>query len=376
MRIVIYDTQHYEMVNVWSNIFNHQENQLLYLINDRIQKKLFANSSSYDKANKIHFVLKDDSNVNDFYKKCDEQTAIFKPDLVIMNTIDSEYKSVWKYLKKLNSPYCITIHNIHTWLKPPFTLNRKALSNYFFRKKMIAHSKFIVVQEELFIDYIKLNKLYRKNVFAVPHTIREFETTATENSKIRVAIPGGIDGVRRDYNFTKEIIEEISKISSQFQFIFLGKVVGPIGIEVWKKIEELKLRGVDIEHHYDDNSNLIFDEQMRKSDIVFLPLNVDTKFEGIHEIYGTSKVTGVIYDMMRFSKPGIVPLKMKIPPTMKDSLISYESKKQLIDFFISLKNDKGYLLKLKKVAIDNSSYYNVENVRNRVLISIKESILK
>jgi hypothetical protein len=376
MRIVIYDTQHYEMVNVWSNIFNHQENQLLYLVNDRIQKKLFANSSSYDNANKIHFVLKDDSNVKDFYKKCDEQTAIFKPDLVIMNTIDSEYKSVWKYLKKLNAPYCITIHNIHTWLKPPFTLNRKALSNYFFRKKMISHSSFIVVQEELFIDYIKLNKLYRKNVFAVPHTIREFETAATENSKIRVAIPGGIDGVRRDYNFTKEIIEEISKISSQFQFIFLGKVVGPIGIEVWKKIEELKLSGVDIEHHYDDNSNLIFDEQMRKSDIVFLPLNVDTKFEGIHEIYGTSKVTGVIYDMMRFSKPGIVPLKMKIPPTMKDSLISYESKKQLIDFFISLKNDKGYLLKLKKVAIDNSSYYNVENVRNRVLISIKESILK
>jgi len=375
MRIVIYDTQHYEMVNVWSNIFNHQDNQLLYLINEKIQKKLFANTKSHEKASTIHFVLKDASNVNDFYKKCDEQTAIFKPDLVIMNTIDSEYKSVWNYLKKLNAPYCITIHNIHTWLKPPFTLNRKALLNYFFRKKMIAHSRFIVVQEELFIDYIKLNKLYRRNVFAVPHTIREFETILTDNSKIRVAIPGGIDGVRRDYNFTKEIIEEISKISSQFQFIFLGKVIGPIGIEVWKKIEELKLRGVDIEHHYDDNSNLIFDEQMRKSDIVFLPLNVDTKFEGIHEIYGTSKVTGVIYDMMRFSKPGIVPVKMKIPPTMKDGLISYESKKQLIDFFISLKNDKGYLLKLKKGAIDNSSYYNVENVRNRVLISIKENIL-
>ena len=42
-------------------------------------------------------------------------------------------------------------------------------------------------------------------------------------------------------------------------------------------------------------------------DIVFLPLIVETKYEGITEIYGQSKVTGVLYDLMRFQKPCLVP---------------------------------------------------------------------
>lgn len=367
MKIVIYDTQHYEMVNVLFNIFDIEGNELLLLIDEKVYRKLSNNASTADKIRRQQFVIKQNGNSMSFYSECEHRTKEFSPDFMVMNTIDKDYKLLWRFLKKVNFPYLVTLHNINTWLNTPFTLNSKALSNYYYRNKIVRKSTLLAVQEELFTKFIKDHKLYSRKVVTIPHTLKEVESTQVENKKIRVSLPGAIDGWRRNYDFALEVIEKVNDKSDQFQFIFLGQVIGNEGEKYFERIKELQKRGLEVEHYYDEKSNVTFDKQMQTSDLVFLPLKVNTKYEGINEIYGTTKVTGVIYDMMRFAKPGVVTSEMVIPPTMSSSLLPYDSADQLVEILISLSSNRENLMELKKKAALNSEYYRLENIRNRLL---------
>ena len=374
MKIVIYDTRHYEMVNVLFRIFNTEQNQILFFISPAVYTKLIATS---EKDLKDHSFIVQDSNVSSekFFDTCYTALKKFNPDFLIFNTIDKDYKDVWGFLNKITQPYLVTIHNINTWLKPPFTLNRNALKNYFYRKKIIGRSSALIVQEELFIEYVRNNNLYKKAVLAIPHTLKEFESEKTDNNKIVIAIPGAIDGVRRDINLALDVIEEVNKQSDCFQFVFTGHVIGYLGEAIWERVLHLQKQGLDIQQFYNPATNKVFDEQMKRCDLIFLPLNVKTKFEGISEVYGTTKVTGVIYDMMRFCKPGIVPVAMVVPPTMRSSILSYKSKNELIEMILSLAKGKNVIHELKQHAEKNAFYYTENEIRKRVLPEIRKNLL-
>lgn len=365
MKIAIYDTQHYEMVNVLFNIFDTDNNELLFLVDEKLQQKMFASPFTASRAKIHHYILESSGNKPEFYANCKRELNKFKPDLFYLNTIDKDYKEIWEIIQSVDTKIGITLHNINTWLNPPFTLNKIALKNYWFRRKIVKKTTFIAVQEELFIQYIRTNKLYKKPVTAIPHTLLEEEPVHPVNRKLRVAIPGGIDGVRRDYDFALDVMEELNKVSDNIQYVFLGEVIGYLGEKIWKRVNELQSKGIDILHYFDPHSNKTFDEQFRQCDLVFLPLNVDTKYEGIPEVYGTSKVTGVIYDMMRFAKPGFVPAKMVIPPTMNESLYHYRSKENLVALFKEWLDNPELVTNGKIRAGKNATYYTSANIRNR-----------
>jgi len=373
MKIAIYDTRHYEMVYVLFRIFDIPENEIIFLVSRKVNDKLNASAAKLLNRHPV-IVQEETENSKDYFTSCTEELKKFNPDFLLLNTIDKDYKDVSNFLKSVSIPYIITVHNINTWLNPPFTLNRLALKNYFYRKKIVKGSSMLVVQEELFVQYVINKKLYKKPVITIPHTLREEKPVKTNNEKIVIIIPGGIDGVRRDNDLSLDVIEEINKKSNRFQFVFAGKVIGHLGEKIWNRVISLQKKGLDIQHFYDESSNHLFDEQMKNCNVVFLPLNVKTKYEGIPEIYGTTKVTGVIYDMMRFCKPGISPAEMIVPPTMKGSILCYQDKKELVELFLSLASDKSLLEKLKTKAEENSLYYTAENIRKRIFPVLKQKL--
>jgi hypothetical protein len=365
MNIAIFDLQHFEMVHVLHHVFNSPQNNITFFTNRNLINKVKDSSLA---SSAYSSVVEEDSNsINEYFQKCLAAIKEKKIEAIIFNTIDVHYKSTWNFVKQLNIPIFITIHNINTWLKPPFTLNRLALSNYYYRKKIISRTSGLIVQEELFIDYVKNKTNYKKPVLALPHTLKEKETPLPENNKLVVAIPGAIDGHRRDNDFSLAVIEKACAKNKNIQFVFIGAIIGHLGEKIYARMQELKRNGCDILHYYDPNSNKVFDEQMSNCDIVFLPLIVETKYEGITEIYGTTKVTGVLYDLMRFEKPCIVPHSLVIPPTMKNSVISYKDESTFVDLIIDLEQNRLKVLQLLNNAKSNSEYYTVGNIKERFL---------
>lgn len=365
MNIAIFDLQHFEMVHVLHHVFNSSQNNITFFTNKNLINKIKNSSLA---SSSYSFVLEEDSDsIDSFFQKCLDHIKINKTEVIIFNTIDVHYKSTWNFIKQLDIPIFITIHNINTWLKPPFTLNKIALSNYYYRKKIISRTSGLIVQEELFINYVKKNTNYKKPVFALPHTLKEKETALPKNRKLVVAIPGAIDGHRRDNDFSLSVIEKVSAKNKNVQFVFIGGIVGHLGEKIYARMQELKQKGCDILHYYDPTSNKVFDEQMSNCDIVFLPLIVETKYEGITEIYGATKVTGVLYDLMRFEKPCIVPHSLIIPPTMKNSVISYQDENSFVDLITDLETNRAKVLQLLNNAKANSEYYTIGQIKERFL---------
>lgn len=365
MNVVVFDLQHFEMIHVWHHIFADPKNNIHFFINQNIANKIIKSGLSNVKYTTL--VEDDFKHIDDFFNAGVKHIHQHNIDVIILNTVDVHYKCTWKFVKQLSIPVFITVHNINTWLNPPFTLNKKALGFYYYRHKIISKTSGLIVQEELFIEYVKNHTRYKKPVFAFPYTLNEKSTPLPTNKKLVVAIPGAIDGHRRDNDFSLSVIEKINAKNKNIQFVFLGGIVGHLGEKIYAKMQKLQQEGCDILHYYDKNSNAIFDAQMSGCDIVFLPLIVETKYEGITEIYGKTKATGVLYDLMRFQKPCISPEALVIPPTMRNSVISYKSENDFIDLILKLENNRSLVIDLIKNAQINSEYYTVQKIKDRFL---------
>jgi len=374
MNVAIFDLQHYEMVHSLHHIYNSTSNNICFFTNKNILSKI----KKSDLGNSTYTVILSDdyANIEAFFYDCLTYIIENKIDLVIFNTIDKNYKEVWHFISQIKPPVLVTIHNVCTWLNPPFTLNKLALKNYYYRFRIKGKAEAIIVLEDSQKEFILTNNLYKKPIFVIPYSINDSNNkkSSHRNEILKVAIPGGIDGHRRDIDLVLEIVEEINNLNLKIEFNFIGNVLGELGLALLKKIETLKEKGYLLNHYYSDDDNVLFEKKMTECDIILSPINVNTSYEGIKEIYGQTKATGVVFDMMRFEKPGILPIHLKTSSTMESSIIKYENKNDLINILTKLVNDSSYLQELTNHSIKNAIYYNKDNVKDRVLKEIASEI--
>lgn len=374
MNVAIFDLQHYEMVHTLHHIYDSASNNISFFTNKNILSKI---KKSDLRNSSFNVILSDDFNtIEDYFHSCLIHIKEGKIDLIIFNTIDKNYKEIWSFINKIKIPIIVTIHNVCTWLNPPFTLNRVALSNYYNRFRIKQKTKAIIVLEESQKEFILSNKLYKKPIIVIPYSINDTNRTIIhkKNEILKVAIPGGIDGHRRNIDLVLEIAEEIYNSNLKIEFYFIGNVLGELGRALLKKMELLKEKGCLVSHYYSDEDNSLFEKKMTECDIILSPINVKTNYEGIQEIYGQTKATGVVFDLMRFEKPGILPIDLKTSSNMNSSIIKYESKKNLIDILSRLIKDSAYLQDLTYKATKNAVYYNKDNLKARILTEIESKI--
>lgn len=368
-KILLFDLQHYEMMNVWLSIFSGQEYQLHLMtskgIAERVQIKNINRNIGFT-------ILEDFSSFQEFLNDFKHKNP--NPDLIIFNTIDRQYRLMYKFIRQFtSSKIIVTIHNLNTWLKPPLTLNRTALSNYRWRAGILKNTHGIVVQEEEFIPYVKTTKHKYKHITAVPHTFPEDFRESDIQDSLKIAIPGAIDGnMRRNYNDCIQIIEFLSEINKNISFTFAGPVSPPYGTEIQSKLMLLIENGIKINFVYDPSSNIPFDEAIHDCNLILMPVNVHTRYEGIPEEYGRTKVTGVMYDAMRFRKPLLLPANIVVPKTIKSSTLSYQSPQVAAKIISSFITQPETLAELQKNSLKNATYYSLENIQKRVLPYIDE----
>lgn len=366
IKLALFDLQHYEMINVLISIFSDPNFSIVFFTSKKIANKI---KETTHEDLKYEFVIYEDfSSAKSFFNSCEEYILKNRIEAIHFNTIDRDYNLVWKLIKNTNIHTTATIHNINTWLNTPFTLNKIALKNYYHRKKILSKTKAIVVTEELFISYIRDKKLYTKDILTLPYTLKSKDINHKINKHLRIAIPGAIDGNnRRNYKFALSVIEKINHLNPNLKFVFIGGVVGSEGEQVFQHINDLINKGCNIEHKFNPNSNQLFENEMSTCDVVFMPVKINFKYEGINEIYGKTKVTGVLYDMMRFQKPGIIPKEHVIPPTITTSIITYTNEEDLIEKILTLENNKELLAKYLTYAKSNSEHYSTSSIKKRFL---------
>lgn len=126
-----------------------------------------------------------------------------------------------------------------------------------------------------------------------------------ENETVTVVIPGGVSQERRDYNAVFKKIKNAAH-DQNFTFVFLGKAQGE-HLEKLKELQKSLPKNIKIVFFQERVSTHLFDEWMKKSDVLWCPVQSETEFFSCREVYGKTKMTGNVGDAIKYGKPAIFP---------------------------------------------------------------------
>jgi hypothetical protein len=336
--------------------------------------------------------LKEHTNVGNYLKDI-EKTAF---DRLHICTIEDYYKEFTAFKPNVKDIY-FHVHNIDVWYESN-TLNlfknliyklknkpekirsvarflkdaiiRQPLKNgilAYFREK---DAKYIVMSHKLKSYLAQFVDDTDDNIIVFPTLINENPETkhfkSQQNDKIRICIPGIVTNSRRDYSGLFKILNAIlPDIKDKLVFDLLG-YVDKKELHLLDGIKNLESKGLEIYYSLDFIDAVKFDEALAKADILLNNQTVTVSHTGQ---YGLTKDSGMLFNIVRGSKPAIFPKEYAVDKEFEEAIIFYNAtnmdslKDTLLGLAHKTTNLEAY--KIKAIALANG--YTPENLYGRLV---------
>lgn len=295
------------------------------------------------------FLLEDFKNVKDFL-----ELAIKSSDRIHFCTVDRAYKYYSKLELNKNKQFIFHVHNIESWFSKNkfyiishfkseffFTPLRalkflfvESIFNYRFKKmflkklfetnyKMLVHSGGQAKFLSQFIDF--------KNIIVFPFAICEDidklrSRKRSSNQKLILAIPGVVTNLRRDYRGLFNLfLLNLPKYASSLEIDLLGYVP-----EDQKEnlilIKMLSKGGMKVFYQKSFLKVSDFEKKLYGADVLLNNLNVNVR-QGT--VYGLTKESGIIFNIIRSGIPAIIPDEYEVDLVFKEAVIKYKDMQEL-----------------------------------------------
>ena len=279
-------------------------------------------------------------------------------DLVIIGTVHRYFDVFLKISKQFNT--AVIVHNLNFTKISRFQLFRNIFKKDFKYRLKLLLKEGLLSAPQVFEEANNLLVLDKALVKENPDLKLKFlpvfysnEYENAEKSIVTIVIPGAVSQKRRDYLHVLSSLKNFKK-ETQYQFVFLGKAAGQELLWL-KDFENKKPQNISLHYFTEKVPQLIFDEWMRKADVLWCPLQKETEFFSQKEFYGTTKMSGNVGDAIKFGKLAIFPEKyptthLFIIPENKsiDEQIYTHQDEMKYDFRISFSKEK-VLKSLEKV---------------------------
>lgn len=204
--------------------------------------------------------------------------------------------------------------------------------------------------------------------FAINEGIEKPLCESSKSEKIRICIPGIVTDMRRDYSGLFKILESIiPDIKGKLVFDFLG-FVEKKEPELLQKIQNLEKQGLEVIYYTEFVYGKKYDAALEKADILLNNQKVTTSFT---TKYGVSKESGMLFNMIRGSKPAIFPIEYAVDKEFEDILLYYNSEKELTGIIVGLANGQIEIEKYRLKAAEIAQHYTPHNLYGRL---VKEGI--
>ncbi len=336
----------------------------------------------------IEYVLFDqESNVNGFFEKIKE----YPLDRIHYTTVSKHFKAFYFFKPNLNCKVFFHFHNIDLWYDSALIIQIKRLYKVFFKdrnkidfmrqikysvkdvlwdfyrkkfiKKIAKDGKNIVILSEA--QRFHLQKyLNAKNATVFPTLIFEpdfYKDLSTDNTKIRVCIPGSVTQIRREYNKLFDVLESnLDFYKSNFILDLLG-FIPPSETAIIERISVMQEKGLNILSYNYFIDVKQFDLELYKSDIILSNILLDDSL-GLQ-----NKETAAVFHMIRGAKPGVFPESFVLDKDFKDSVVKFKAYSDLHDLFVELFNKPQIIKELKANAMKISLQYSPAELIKRLI---------
>lgn len=364
MKIGIFELSslnHSVMISNWVKVCRANNWDLKIFTSKEIYEQLDG-SVNINKS-EIHILKK--PSFMEFYKTLGEVNSC---DFTVITSLQS-YFLHYLVLLFANTKYILTTHNINTWFTPKAGKSIKTLLKYFVRFCFKLKVKGFLVNSKNMLNYVSGKIEIKKPITYLPFSLKTMHEECTlveeEPKNYSVVYPGMVSVKRKDYQLFLELAANFPDVS----FILLGKTIYSEGAgDVVNQIQENQLKNVI---YYDDFvSQEEFSQVMKQSHIIFSYINVNYNNDGVTEIYGTSKDSGVSYLMTEYCLPLFINNPFKNFTHLNEGTLYYDNYNQLSDSLKKITDNDGSYKNLKKSIYFNANNDNIAYYSNQMKLFI------
>lgn len=232
-------------------------------------------------------------------------------DIIVITSMQGFFFS-FLWLLRLNGKLVLTVHNLNTWfLSELGSGSLKKIAKNLIRSFWLKQASGILVNSSNMKSYLDKARCCEKPLEAIPFSLKQkaYEVHSCHPSNLVrpvIVYPGMVSKKRKDYLF----FLDLAKVFDGVDFVLLGKVMSDEGgDEIVREIQEASLDNVKFYKDYVSQEE--FDEVMSRAWLVYAYVNVHYSFDGVPEIYGVTKDSGVSYFMSEYSLPLLVNSEFK-----------------------------------------------------------------
>lgn len=253
-----------------------------------------------------------------------------KFDVVVFNTIQI---LEWQNLLKIafgtwKCPFVVTLHNPVYWFEHKgYPLYRiRAKLRLICRNLILEKSAGLIFLGERMLNYAR-SRGYEKPLCLLPYGI--FEKSVDDLSESTEPVTFGVLGTinqNRDYDMLLRVFENVlAEPGKKLSLSLLGAPFRDHGKRIISECDHLREKGLKVKYwEVDYVTEQAIQNEMAEVDFVILLLSDLVFADGL-------KVSGTLFDAVRFKKPFLVPDFYQFPTGAEESALKYGSEKELLD---------------------------------------------
>ena len=221
-----------------------------------------------------------------------QQALLQKSSTIIFTTIDPySIFWTWRLSRKKVAAY---VHNAHSFFKvleysiPSFFYRLKNWSyvvrgDYQRQKEILAQLTNVLVPDQRIAGHLSLKVAveFQEKITTLPFAFPEFNPKVHLDNPIQITIPGTISIALRDYEILLTCLPKVDQIIKiPVQINLLGRLKET---KIRKSFEELALKNIKIKLFEDYISPKLFEQQMRATDFLLLPIQEKVIYKAHYE---------------------------------------------------------------------------------------------
>jgi hypothetical protein len=377
---------HYSAINGLIKTYSVEPNNSIVLYTTESIAKAIRENGKPDSTELV--IMSDNERISDFLKKIEK----IHFDRIHVCSIESHFKEFAEFKPNVDE-YFYHVHDVDIWFEDNFKTGvknwiysiqnkpqkiretakfvrdifvrkgqRRAILSFIKSKKhqYIVHSK---GQRDFLSQFVESKKI-TVFPFAINEGIEKNVVSKKKNAKIRICIPGIVTDSRRDYTGLFSILDKIlPQIKDSLSFDFLG-FVEKSEPHLLQKMHQFEQQGLEIYYYTDFVFGQKFDNALDKSDLLLNNQKVTTSHT---TKYGVTKESGMLFNMIRAVKPGILPKAYAVDADFEDSIIYYDSENQLTEILLNLANGSIQLEKYTDAAYSLAQKYTPQSLYSRLI---------
>ncbi|MDF2189206.1 glycosyltransferase [Paraflavitalea sp. CAU 1676] len=366
MKIGIFETEHFEGAYPVIRLFDTPQNEL-FIFTDNKTYKRFADLFGTSTSRYQWKILQKGALRLSFFWKFYRAVKKIKPDILYINTISSNHL-LFALVIRLVRPCRVvtTVHDINCLFQSKPAASLRILAHHLGKRLLLRWVKELNVVSDTMIPYLETQTKGTKVIHNVPGAVFDnYQHPGISSNYFHLVIPGSIDRKRRDYAQVWALLQEAETRQFPLYLTLLGGYSDGYGKSIINEAREFPTYFTHLRFY---NTHIVdqheFDQRLNEAHFIFIPSVVNTAIcHDIPEVYGITKSSGNIFDVIKHAKPFIAPATLKIPEKLSTSAFAYQSVEEIVNYLERLQAQRSSYELLLQQALKNSGEYTTEKVR-------------